>query len=140
MRSQGIVYLYMEDSVFTKIIKRELPGEIVYEDDIVVGILNLFPNIEGEMMVIPKQQVDYFADLDDNTYTHLMSVVKRMAKVLDVAFNTLRTCVVIEGFNVPHVHVRLYPVQTRPLEPKDGPQATPEELKIVGDKIRAHLF
>ncbi|MES2931458.1 MAG: HIT family protein [Patescibacteria group bacterium] len=129
----------MEDSVFTKIIKRELPGEIVYEDDVVVGILNIFPNIEGEMMVIPKEQVAYFADLDDETYAHLMSVVKRMAKVLDVTFNTLRTCVVIEGFDVPHIHVRLYPVQTGRLELKHSPQATPEELRTVGDKIRSHL-
>lgn len=129
----------MEDSVFTKIIKRELPGEIVYEDEMVVGILNLFPNIEGEMMVIPKEQVAYFADLDDKTYLHLMSVVKHMVKVLDVTFNTLRTCVVIEGFDVPHVHVRLYPTQTRGLDLKAGPQATEEELKLVGDKIRAHL-
>ncbi len=129
----------MEDSIFTKIIKGELPGEIVYEDEMVLGILNLFPNIEGEMMVIPKEQVAYFADLDDTTYVHLMSVVKRMAKILDETFNTLRTCVVIEGFDVPHVHVRLYPVQTSTLEIKAGPQATQEELKVIGDKIRAHL-
>lgn len=129
----------MEDSVFTKIIKRELPGEIVYEDEMVVGILNLFPNIEGEMMVIPKQQVAYFADLDDTTYIHLMSVVKNMARVLDEAFDTLRTCVVIEGFDVPHVHVRLYPIQKGNLELKAGPQASQDELKVMGDKIRAHL-
>ena len=129
----------MEDSIFTRIIKRELPGEIVYEDEMVVGILNLFPNIEGEMMVIPKQQVAYFADLDDEIYSHLMSVVKRMAKVLDLTFNTLRTCVVIEGFDVPHVHARLYPVQTGRLELKHGAQATEEELKRIGDRIRVHL-
>lgn len=129
----------MEDSVFTKIIKRELPGEFIYEDEMVVGILNLFPNIEGEMIVLPKQQVAYFADLDDKTYTHLMSVVKDMARVLDETFNTLRTCVVIEGFDVPHVHVRLYPVQKGHLELKHGPQATEEELKIIGGKIRSHL-
>lgn len=129
----------MEDSVFTRIIKRELPGEIIYEDEVVIGILNLFPNIEGEMIVIPKQQVAYFADLDDEIYSHMMSVVKRLAKVLDLTFNTLRTCVVIEGFDVPHVHARLYPVQTGRLELKHGPQATEEELKLIGDKIRAHL-
>lgn len=129
----------MEDSLFTRIIKRELPAEIVFEDEMVVGILNLFPNIEGEMLVIPKQQVAYFADLDDKAYLHLMSVVKHMAKVLDATFNTLRTCVVIEGFDVPHVHVRLYPVQTGRLELKHGQQATEEELKRIGDKIRTHL-
>ena len=129
----------MEDSVFTKIIKRELPAEILYEDDTVIAILNLFPNIEGETVVITKQQVPYFADLDDKTYGQLMAVVKRLAKVLDTTFDSLRTCVVIEGFDVPHVHVRLYPVQARPLELTQGPQAGFEELKVVGDKIRANL-
>jgi histidine triad (HIT) family protein len=130
---------YMEDSVFTKIIKRELPGEIVYEDDRVIAILNLFPNTEGETLVIPKVQVSYFADLDDDTYGYLMHVVKKLSKVLDAAFSTRRTCVVIEGFDVPHVHVRLYPVKEGHLELAHGPKATPEELKVAGDKIRAKL-
>ena len=130
---------FMEDSLFTKIIKRELPGEIVYEDDRVIAILNLFPNTEGETLVIPKAQVDYFADLDDETYGHLMLVVKKMAKALDAAFRTRRTCVVIEGFDVPHVHIRLYPVQSGTLNIAHGPKATPEDLKAAGDKIRVKL-
>lgn len=130
----------MEDSIFTKIIKRESPAEIIYEDDKVISILNLFPNIEGEMLVITKEQVSYFADLDDDTYTALMSAVKRFAHVLDETFKTLRTCVVIEGFDVPHVHVRLYPLQTQQHIPHGtGPQTSFEDLKITGDKIRAHL-
>lgn len=129
----------MEDSVFTRIIKRELPAEILYEDDTVIAILNLFPNIEGETVVITKQQIPYFADLDIDTYGHLMAVVKRMTKALDATFESLRTCVVIEGFDVPHVHVRLYPVQKRPLELKQGPQASPEQLRATGNKIRANL-
>jgi histidine triad (HIT) family protein len=129
----------MEDSVFTKIIKRELPGEIVYEDDRVIAILNLFPNTEGETLVIPKHQVDYFADLEDEEYAYLMQIVKKMAKALDAAFSTKRTCVVIEGFDVPHVHVRLYPIQSGTLNISHGPKATPEEMKAAGDKIRAKL-
>jgi histidine triad (HIT) family protein len=129
----------MEDSIFTKIIRRELPGEIVYEDDRVIAILNIFPNIEGETLVIPKKQISYFADLDDETYTHLMQVVKIISKTLDKAFSTKRTCVVIEGFEVPHVHVRLYPVVEGPLVITSGPKASPEELKNVAEKIRANF-
>lgn len=129
----------MEDSIFTKIIKRELPSEIVYDDDKVICILNLFPNIEGETLVIPKQQVDYFLDLDSETYAYLMEVVRKISRALDTAFSTKRTCVVIEGFDVPHVHVRLYPVTDAHLNLSHGPQATPEQLKVVGDKIRAKL-
>lgn len=129
----------MGDSIFTKIIKRELPAEIIYEDDVVIAILNIFPNIPGETLVIPKIQISYFADLDDETYTHLMRVVKKLSKTLDKAFSTKRTCIVIEGFEVPHVHVRLYPVVEGPLVITSGPKVSPEELKIVGEKIRTTL-
>lgn len=129
----------MEESIFTKIIKRELPAEIVYEDDTVIAILNIFPNTEGETLVIPKTQVDYFADLDDETYAHLMQVVKKISKVLDVTFTTKRTCVVIEGFEVPHVHVRLYPIQEGHLNLMHGPKASDETLKRVGERIRANF-
>lgn len=129
----------MEDSVFTKIIKRELSAEIVYEDERVIAILNLFPNIEGETLVIPKEQISYFADLSDDSYLYVMRVVKKISKALDVAFSTERTCVVIEGFDVPHVHVRLYPVREGRLNLSHGPQATPEALAAAGEKIRANL-
>ena len=129
----------MEKTVFMKIIDREIPAEIIYEDEQVIVILNLYPNIEGETLVIPKVAVDYAFDLPDETYIYLMQVAKRMAKVLDATFNTIKTCLVIEGFDVPHVHVKLYPVTTRHLVLKLGPQASDEELKRVGDKIRTNL-
>ena len=129
----------MEDSIFTKIIKRELPAEIIYEDDLVIVILNRFPTIEGETLVITKEQVPYIFDLSEETYAHVFRVAKRMAKALDLAFSPLRTCVLVEGFEVPHVHVRLYPVTTPPLSIASGPMATDEELKAVGEKIRAAL-
>ena len=129
----------MEDSIFTKIIKRELPAEIIYEDDLIIVILNRFPTIEGETLVITKEQVPYIFDLSEETYAHVFRVAKRMAKALDLAFSPLRTCVLVEGFEVPHVHVRLYPVTTPPLRIESGPMATDEELQVVGEKIRAAL-
>lgn len=129
----------MEDSIFTKIIKRELPAEIIYEDDLVIVILNRFPTIEGETLVITKEQVPYIFDLSEETYAHVFRVAKRIARALDLAFSPLRTCVLVEGFEVPHVHVRLYPVTTPPLSIASGPMATDEELKAVGEKIRAAL-
>lgn len=129
----------MEDSVFTRIIRRELPAEILWEDDRIIVILNKFPNIEGETLVITKEQVPYMFDLDPALYLHLMEVTKKVAKVLDKTYSTLRTCMVVEGFDVPHVHVRLYPVTKKGLNISHGPEATSDELKIVGDKIRLNL-
>lgn len=129
----------MEESVFTKIINRELPAEIIYEDGSVIVILNRFPTIEGETLVITKEQVPYIFNLSEGTYTHLLAVAKRVAKALDLAFSPLRTCMLVEGFEVPHVHVRLYPVTTPPLRIESGPMATDEELAKVGAKLREAL-
>ncbi len=132
-------YSLMQESVFTKIINRELPAEILFEDDVVIVILNRFPMIEGEALVITKKQVPYVFDLDETTYAHLMQVTKTIAKVLDTTFNTSRTCLVVEGFDVPHVHVRLYPVTTTALDLRSGPMKSDEELASIGERIRANL-
>lgn len=129
----------MEDSVFTKIIKRELPAEIIYEDDVVIVIPNRFPNIEGETLVITKEQNPYAFALPEEIYAHLMKTAKRVALALDKAFSTKRTCLVIEGFDVPHVHVRLYPVTDGTLVLTHGPEASDEELRRVAQKIREQL-
>jgi histidine triad (HIT) family protein len=129
----------MSATIFTRIINRELPAEFLYEDDTVVAILNRFPNTEGETLVITKEPVSYVFDLEDRTYAHLMEVTKKIAEALDRTFDTLRTCVVIEGFDVPHVHVRLYPVMDGVLNTHSGPEASDEELARVGEKIRSNL-
>jgi len=129
----------MKDSIFTKIVKRELPAEVLYEDDTVIVILNRFPNIPGETLVISKRQVPYIFDLVSDEYDHLLRISKMMAHALDRTFATLRTCMVVEGFDVPHVHVRLYPVIEEHLDLSQGPEASDEELKEVGDKIRQHI-
>ena len=129
----------MEDTIFAKIIRREASAEVLYEDEHTIAILNKFPNIEGETLIITKKQVAYVFALDEETYTHLMNTTRKIATALDTAFQTLRTCVVVEGFDVPHVHVRLYPVREKNLNLSHGPEASDEELKVVGAKIRPHI-
>ena len=129
----------MEDTIFTKIIKREIPAEIIYEDEYVVVIPDRFPSMEGQTVVITKQQAPYLFDLDDATYRALMDATKKVANALDKAFNTVRTCIIVEGFEVPHVHIRLYPCKTATLTLSPRRQASDEELKAVAERIRASL-
>lgn len=129
----------MEKTIFERIIDRDVPAEILYEDDLVIAILNRFPHIPGETLVISKKPVAYIFDLDDAVYEHLQRIVKKIAIVLDKTFNALRTCVVVEGFDVPHVHVRLYPVTTNHFDPSPGPMASDEQLHEIATNIRAHL-
>ena len=63
-------------------------------------------------MVISKVEVDYVFDLDDDLYAHMFAVAKKVAEATDKAFGTERTCLVVEGFEVPHVHIKLYPIKT----------------------------
>lgn len=100
----------MSETIFTKIINREIPGHFIYEDNLCVAILDAFPAITGQTLVIPKQPEPYAFALDDTTYQHIFMVAKHIATVLDQELDTLRTCLVVEGFEVPHTHIKLYPV------------------------------
>src|SRR3989338_2155305 len=129
----------MSDTIFAKIIKHEIPAEIIYEDEYVIVIPDKFPSMEGQTLVVTKQQVAYVFDLDETAYHALMDATQKIARVLDKVFRTIRTCVVIEGFEVPHVHIRLYPCTTATLTLAPRHEATDEELKTIADKIRAAL-
>ncbi len=137
----------MEDSIFTKIIKGEVPGEMIFQDDQCAVLLTVAPNSPGHMMVIPKTQIDHLWDLEDELYHHLMSVAKQMATRLRAAYTYERIGLIVEGFGVPHAHIHVFGYE-KPLEPtiedvqkikreKGDFFATPEELQQAADKLRA---
>lgn len=134
-----------EKTIFSKIIDGEIPGVLVYEDEHCVGLMDAFPSIPGQCMVIPRTPVSYFANLEPNLAAHLMKVAQHIAKAADTAFNTSRTCLVIEGYQVPHVHVILYPVShesgiTALNDVRSSIyEATLEEREANASKIKAAL-
>lgn len=133
----------MAASIFTKIINREIPAHIVYEDAHCVAILDKFPAVKGQTLVIPKKEIDYAFDLDDDTYLHLFKTAKMVAKASDRAFNAVRTCLVVEGFEVPHVHIKIYPMTDTDkalgaIMP-EGSEATDEDLSVVATQLMAAL-
>ena len=99
-----------EKTIYSKIIDREMPAHFIHEDDVCIVILDIFPSTPGQVMVIPKEPVDYIFDLPEATYTHILNVAKKVAKALDTVFQTSRTCIVVEGYQVPHTHIKLYPL------------------------------
>lgn len=101
----------MEDSVFTKIIKGEIPCHKVYEDDTTLAFLDISPYTEGHTLVIPKEQVDHLWDTDDVAYQHLMEVVKLVANRVREVIKPERVGIIVEGFAVPHAHVHVFPMQ-----------------------------
>lgn len=130
-------------TIFTKIINREIPAHFVYEDDLCVVILDKFPTVRGQSLVIPKKDEDYVFDLNDELYAHTFSVAKKIAKASDKAFGAVRTCLVVEGFEVPHVHVKLYPMQegdtSLGTKLTRGTEANDEELRVIATQLQAAI-
>ncbi len=133
----------MSHSIFTKIIDREVPAHFLYEDEVCVAILDRFPAVKGQSLIIPKKEVGYAFDLDDDTYLHLFKVAKLIGQASDKALNAERTCLVVEGFDVPHVHIKIYPVENTEKALGEimpaGREATDEELALVATEITAAL-
>ena len=127
------------DSIFTKIIKREIPAHIIYEDDYSLVIPDIFPSMPGQLLVIAKRQVPYVYELTDEEYLALMATTKKVALALDTVLGTKRTCSIIEGFEVPHVHVRLYPCTTDELILEPRTKADDEDLNKLTEKLKASL-
>lgn len=97
----------MEESVFTKIIKGELPANKVYEDDKTIAIIPLHPIALAHVLVIPKKQIDHFIDLPDDDYQAVMATVKKVGQRIDEAIQPKRVGLQVVGLDVPHVHVHV---------------------------------
>lgn len=135
----------MEDSIFTKIMKGTIPGQIIYQDDIAAVLLTNEPLTEGHMLVVPHQQVDSLWDLDDQTYTHVWDVARSMARLLQKTYpQYTRIGSIVEGFGVPHAHIHIFGYE-QPLNEtiarriQEGPSGvTQEQLAAVGTKLRSN--
>ncbi len=102
----------MTDSIFTKIIKGEIPCEKVYEDEYTLAFLDIHPLTPGHTLVVPKVQVDQFFDLDQPEYQAVFATVQKVAKRINDTFHPARVCIRVEGFDVAHAHVHVYPCKT----------------------------
>lgn len=100
----------MEDSIFTKIIKREIPCHLIYEDEQSIAFLDIRPAQPGHTLVVPKKQVEFIWDLSDDDYHYLWSVAKHIAKHMRDTLLCKRVGVIIDGEAVPHVHIQLIPL------------------------------
>lgn len=97
-------------SIFSKIIKGEIPCYKIAENEEYFSFLDINPIAEGHTLVIPKKEVDYIFDLDEQTLNGLMNFAKKIAHAIDSSLGTIRTGVIVEGLEVPHAHVHLVPI------------------------------
>ena len=126
-------------SLFTKIINREIPGHIVAEDDQYIAFLDINPLVVGHTLVVPKKEVDYIFDLDDDTLAGLQLFSKKVAHAIGRSIRCKRVGVAVIGLEVPHTHVHLVPMNSMDDLNFTRPKLKPsqEELAAAAEKIRS---
>jgi histidine triad (HIT) family protein len=98
-----------EKTIFEKFIDRELPADIVYEDENTIAILDINPVSKGHLLIIPKKKYTWVQDMPTPEYLDLMTVVKTLLIPLKNTLSADFITIVVEGKEVPHVHVHLIP-------------------------------
>jgi histidine triad (HIT) family protein len=128
-------------TIFSKIIAGEIPAYVVAESNEFLAFLDINPLAEGHVLVIPKKEVDYIFDLDDETYTGLQIFAKIVATAIKKAVPCKKVGVAVIGLEVPHAHIHLIPMnQVNDLNfARPKLSFTPEELSATKDKIKAAL-
>ncbi|MDD2797131.1 MAG: HIT family protein [Bacteroidales bacterium] len=117
-------------TIFSRIASGEIPSFKVAESDKFYAFLDINPLCKGHTLVIPRQEIDYLFDLDDDSIAEMMVFAKKVAKAIDAAIPCLRVGIAVIGLEVPHAHIHLIPMQSE----KDMNFANPK-LKLTSDEM-----
>lgn len=128
-------------SIFSKIVSREISAHIVAETTDFMAFLDVNPLVMGHVLVIPKKEVDYIFDMDDEAYAGLTLFAKVVANGIKKAFPCKKVGVAVIGLEVPHVHIHLIPMNNvNDMNfSKEKLKPSPEELAEAAAKIRAQF-
>ena len=125
-------------TIFSKIIKGEIPCHRIAENDDFFAFLDINPLTEGHILVIPKQEEDYLFDLDDSLLERMIVFAKRVARAQEKAIPCKRIGLAVIGLEVPHAHIHLIPI-TKESDMHFGGKklgVTAETLAVTAQKIR----
>lgn len=125
-------------TIFSRIISGEIPCHKVAEDDTCLAFLDIRPIVFGHTLVIPKKEVDYIFNLEDDQLTHLHLFAKRVALVLEREVPCLRIGVMVAGLEVPHAHIHLVPMNSIGELSFTNPR--PEFSKESMEELASRLF
>lgn len=128
-------------TLFSKIIKGEIPSYKIAENDRFFAFLDIFPLRQGHTLVIPKTEVDKIFDLDDAYLSEMLTFAKPIAKAIEKSFSCNRCGISVIGLEVPHAHMHLVPINSSNdlnfTQPKQ--KASDDVLKAVQQKILSNL-
>jgi histidine triad (HIT) family protein len=126
-------------SIFTKIINGEIPCYKIAENENFLAFLDVFPLVQGHVLVIPKKEIDYIFDIGDTDLAEMIVFAKNVAIALKSAITCKRIGVAVIGLEVPHAHIHLVPMSTTGdinfTQPKLEPSS--DELALIAEKIRS---
>ena len=127
-------------SIFTKIIKGEIPSYKVAENDKFYAFLDINPNAKGHTLVVPKKEVNKLFDLDEETYNELMSFSREIALAIEKVIPCKRVGMSVIGLEVPHVHVHLIPLQAmEDIQFVKKIKLSSEEFEAIAKAISSNL-
>ncbi len=128
-------------SIFTRIVNGEIPSYKVAEDENFYAFLDIMPVVKGHTLVIPKKEVDYLFDLDNETYAGLQLFAKKVAEGLKKAIPCVKVGVLVLGLEVPHAHIHLVPMQSEAdlLNFSKKMKLSPDEFVVIRDSIAANI-
>jgi len=128
-------------TIFSRIIKGEIPCYKIAEDDDFLAFLDINPLAKGHTLIVPKKEVDYLFDLDDNLLAGLNVFAKKVAKAIDKVIDCKRVGVAVLGLEVPHAHVHLIPINGLYDIDFSKPKLklNDKEFKEIAEKIKAAL-
>jgi histidine triad (HIT) family protein len=128
-------------SIFTKIINGEIPCYKIAEDENYLAFLDINPLKKGHTLVIPKIEVDYIFNVEDNLLGGLMIFAKKVAKAIDKAIPCKRVGITVIGLEVPHTHIHLIPLDKLTDMHFTNPklQLSKEEFEEIAKSIRKNL-
>jgi histidine triad (HIT) family protein len=127
-------------SIFTKIIKGEIPCYKIAEDTDFIAFLDVNPNAKGHTLCVPKQEIDKIFDIEDDLYIGLMQFSKKIAIALEKTVPCKRVGIAVIGLEVPHAHVHLIPLnEMDEMRFQKKVSMTKEEFEALAREIQANL-
>ena len=124
-------------SIYTRIIDGEIPGRFIWEDEVCVSFLDIRPLARGHALVVPRQEIDQWTDLEAETAGHLVEVAHAIGNAQKALLSPARIGLMIAGFEVPHVHVHVVPMNS--MAALDFGQADPDPDPADLDQLQADL-
>ncbi|MCS6820289.1 MAG: HIT family protein [Microscillaceae bacterium] len=127
-------------SIFTKIVQGEVPCYKVAENERFLAFLDIYPVAKGHTLVIPKQEIDYYFDLEDDLIAEMNIFAKKVAIALKKYTNCKRICTAVIGYEVPHAHLHLIPTNSMAdVQFSKKLKFSPEEFKEIAQDIQKFL-